>query len=59
MVGLQVGSLADEEVLLVLLALKSSLSVPRRHFRQDFAILITKIPNAEKIMCETRYDMSK
>ena len=36
MVRLQVGSLSDEEVLLVLLELKASLSVPRCHFRQDF-----------------------
>ena len=36
MVGLRVGSLANEEVFLVLLALRASLSVPRRHFRQDF-----------------------
>ena len=35
-VGLQVGSLANEEVLLVLLALRPSLSVPSLHFRQDF-----------------------
>ena len=35
-VGLRVGILANEEVLLVLLALRASLSVPRRHFRQDF-----------------------
>ena len=35
-VGLRVGSLANEEVLSVLLALRPSLSVPRRHFRQDF-----------------------
>ena len=35
-VGLQVGSLYDEEVLLVLLALKAYLSVPHRHFRQVF-----------------------
>ena len=35
-VGLQVGSLANGGVLLVLLALRPSLSVPHRHFRQDF-----------------------
>ena len=36
MVGLRVGSLANEEVFLVLLALRSFLSIPRRHFKQDF-----------------------
>ena len=35
-VGLRVGSLANEEVLLVLLALRPSLSVPRRHSNQEF-----------------------
>ena len=35
-VGLQVGSLTNEEVLSVLLALRPSLSIPRRHFKQDF-----------------------
>ena len=35
-VGLRVGSLANEEVLLVLLVLRASLSVPRLHSRQDF-----------------------
>ena len=34
-VVLWVGSLVNEEVLLVLLALRASLSVPRRHFRQE------------------------
>ena len=34
-VGLRVGSPDNEEVLLVLLALGPSLSVPRRHFKQD------------------------
>ena len=36
MVGLRVGSLANKELLLVLLALRPSLSVPRCHFKQDF-----------------------
>ena len=36
MVGLRVGSLANEEVLSVLLALMPSLSVPRCHFKQNF-----------------------
>ena len=37
MVGLRVGcGLTNEEVLLVLLALRPSLSVPRPHFKQDF-----------------------
>ena len=35
-VGLRVGSLANKEVLLVLLALRASLYVTRCHFRQDF-----------------------
>ena len=35
-VVLRVGSLANEELLSVLLALRASLSVPRHHFRQDF-----------------------
>ena len=35
-VGLRVGSLANEEVLLVLLALRPSLSVPHCNFNQDF-----------------------
>ena len=34
-VGLRVGSLANEEVLSVLIGLRASLSVPHRHFRQD------------------------
>ena len=36
MVGLRVGSLANKEVFLVLLALRDSLYVPRCNFRQDF-----------------------
>ena len=37
MVGLQVGcGLINEEILSVLLALRRSISVPRRHFKQDF-----------------------
>ena len=36
MVGLRVGSLANEEVLLVLLELRPYLSVPRRHIKQEF-----------------------
>ena len=35
-VGLRVGSLANEEVLSVLLTLRASLSVPHCNFRQDF-----------------------
>ena len=35
-VGLRVGSLANEEVLSVLLVLRAYLSVPRCHFRQYF-----------------------
>ena len=35
-VVLWVGSLSNEEVLSVLLALRASLSVPRRYFRKDF-----------------------
>ena len=35
-IGLRVGSLANEELLLVLLALRPSLSVPRCHFKQYF-----------------------
>ena len=32
-VGLRVGSLANEDVLLALLALRPSLSIPRRNFK--------------------------
>ena len=35
-VGLRVGSLFNKEVFLVLLELRASLSVPRRHFRHAF-----------------------
>ena len=35
-VGLRVRSLANEEILSVLLALRPSISVPRPHFKQDF-----------------------
>ena len=35
-VGLRVGIIAKKEVLLVLLALRASLSVPHRHFRKSF-----------------------